>query len=396
MRNKTFLFVFLSALIGGTTALALERTVASGGTVPRSIDTPLSPAPPPAPLPRDEISTSRQNAITRVVARCAKAVVGITVTEVRTYQRPGLYDPFGFFQNDPYFRQFATPRTYKQEIKELGSGFIISPDGYIVTNDHVAGNAAKITVTMLGGKKYDAKIIGTDHATDVALLKIDEENLPYLSLGNSDDVLVGEWSIAFGNPFGFFESNDHPTVTVGVISNMNVNLQPVDNRSYRGMIQTDAAINHGNSGGPLVDADGEVIGMNATIFSPNDANVGIGFAIPSNRVKSIVEVLKRGGKIDRKFALGFRYQQLDDQVAQYFHLDRNEGLVVTQVATRSAANKADIQPGDIIVEAQGERIRTEDDFESIVLVAKAGDELKLKVYRDGNYKTLTMTLEPMQ
>lgn len=335
----------------------------------------------------DDIASSRQNAITRTVAKCAGAVVGINVTEIITRRQNSIFDQF------PEFRQFFRTPTYQEQVKELGSGFIISNDGYIVTNDHVAGNAIKITVTMLGGKKFDAKIIGTDPATDVALLKINGEDLPYLNLGNSDDVMVGEWAIAFGNPFGFFETNDHPTVTVGVVSNINVNLQSVDNRSYRGMIQTDAAINHGNSGGPLVNSEGEVMGMNSTIYSPNDANVGIGFAIPVNRVKSIVESLKRNGKIDRKFALGFTYQQLDAQVAQYFHLDRTEGLVITQVQSNSAASRADIEPGDIIVEAQSARVRNEDDFDSIILEARTGDKLKLKIYRDGGYKTLTLSLD---
>ena len=156
-------------------------------------------------------------------------------------------------------------RKQKQEIKGLGSGFIISEDGYILTNDHVAGKASKVVITMTNGKKFDAKIIGSDPTSDVALLKIDGNNFPFVELGNSDDLIVGEWAIAFGNPFGLFDINSKPTVTVGVISNINVNLGLQDDKVYKGMIQTDAAISSGNSGGPLVNGLGQVIGINSTI-----------------------------------------------------------------------------------------------------------------------------------
>ncbi|HET7152577.1 MAG TPA: trypsin-like peptidase domain-containing protein [Candidatus Kapabacteria bacterium] len=341
------------------------------------------------------ISASRQNAITRTVAKCSQAVVGITVTAVQTYTQPGLSDPFGFFQNDPYFKQYFGSRTYKQTVKALGSGFVISSDGDIITNDHVAGNATKVIVTMTGGKQYDAKLIGTDAAADIALLKIDGDNLPYLELGNSDDVIVGEWAIAFGNPFGLFESNDHPTVTVGVISNENVNLQPMDDHTYRHMIQTDAAINPGNSGGPLINADGEVIGVNAAIINPNgnEENIGLGFAIPINNVKKIVDILRKNGKIKHITQIGFRYKQMTKELASYFHLDQTDGVVVTQIQSGSGAANSGLEVGDVITEAGGETIRTEDDLTSILLSAQVGDELHLKIYRYGERKDITLSLD---
>ncbi|HZV12173.1 MAG TPA: trypsin-like peptidase domain-containing protein, partial [Candidatus Kapabacteria bacterium] len=342
------------------------------------------------------ISASRQNAITRTVAKCSPAVVGITVTAVQTYTQPGIgSDPFGMFQNDPFFKQFFGPHTYKQTIKNLGSGFIISPDGYIITNDHVAGNATKVIVTLTGGKQYDAKLVGTDAAADIALLKIEGDNFPYLQLGNSDGVIVGEWAIAFGNPFGLFEYNDHPTVTVGVISNVNVNLQPQDDHTYRHMIQTDAAINPGNSGGPLIDADGDVIGVNAAIINPNgsEENIGLGFAIPINNVKKIVDILKKNGKIQHITQIGFRYQQLSKDLAAYFHLDQTDGVVVTQIQSGSGAASSGLEVGDVITEANGENIRTEDDLTSVLLEAQVGDVLHLKIYRYGERKNISLSLD---
>ncbi|RJP63788.1 MAG: 2-alkenal reductase, partial [Ignavibacteriales bacterium] len=211
----------------------------------------------------DYINASRNNLITETVKNVSPAVVGINVTEIRTYR-----DPYAsFFGNDPFFRQFFGDRTYNQEVKSLGSGTIISKDGYILTNDHVAGNADKIVVTLTDGTHQNAKIIGSDPVSDICVLKIEGENLPYIPFGNSDDVMIGEWVIALGNPFGFFEINDQPTVTVGVISAKGMNVDPVNNRYYLGMLQTDASINSGNSGGPLVNSLGELIGMNTLIYT---------------------------------------------------------------------------------------------------------------------------------
>ena len=253
----------------------------------------------------DEISKSRKNILTETVKNVSPAVVGINVTQIRQYQ-----DPFGSFFDDPFFRQFFGNRgTYSQKVKGLGSGFIISDDGYILTNDHVAGNATEVTVTMTNGKHYKAKIIGSDPITDICLLKVDEKNLPFIAFGNSDDVIIGEWVIALGNPFGLFELNDKPTVTVGVISATGMNLEPINNRYYLNMLQTDAAINGGNSGGPLVNSLGEVIGMNTLIFtggSGAQGNIGLGFAIPINKVKRIIGELKSNGKIDRDFDIGLQ------------------------------------------------------------------------------------------
>jgi serine protease Do len=339
----------------------------------------------------DDISNNRHNAITRAVAYASGAVVGINVTEVREYQ---YQDPMSqFFGNDPYFRQFFPNRTFRQEIKGLGSGFIISPDGYILTNDHVAGNAKEITITLTSKEKYKAILVGTDLVSDIALLKIEGKNLPYLKLGNSDDVLIGEWAIAMGNPFGLFEISDKPTVTVGVVSATGMNLNAEEGRYYRGMIQTDAAINSGNSGGPLLNSAGEVIGVNAVIFTPNQGSIGLGFAIPINRVKSVVTELRKNGKIERNFWTGLEVQTVDARVARYFGLEKVEGVIVSDVRRNSPAERSGFKPGDIITEMNGETIVTEDNVTAIVSEAHVGDVLNLKVMREKKYLTISLKLE---
>jgi serine protease Do len=279
------------------------------------------------------------------------------------------------------------------KVKGLGSGFLISPDGYILTNDHVAGNASKITVTMTNKGKYEAHLVGTDLVSDISLLKIDGKDFPYIKLGNSDDVIIGEWVIAMGNPFGLFEIADKPTVTVGVVSQTGMNLNAEGGRIYRGMIQTDAAINQGNSGGPLLNSDGEVIGVNAVIYTPNQGNIGLGFAIPINRVKSIVAELKRSGKVQRNFWTGLEIQTVDARVARYFDLTKAEGVIVTDVKRRSPAEDGGFKPGDIIVEVNNEKIMKDDDIIGIVQNSKEGDLLKIKVIRDKKTINLSLKLE---
>ncbi len=347
-----------------------------------------------------DIDRSRRNAITEAVSNVAPAVVGINVTEVREVR---YRDPWSAFEDDPFFRQFMdvvprrSPRTYRQELHGLGSGFLISSDGYIITNDHVAGEATKVIVTTTDGKQHEAKIIGSDPASDVALLKIEGENFPYLEIGNSDEVIVGEWAIALGNPFGLFDINAQPTVTVGVISNTNVNLRPQDRRVYVGMVQTDAAISSGNSGGPLVNALGEVVAMNTIIYSTSQSyqgagSIGIGFAVPINRVMGIVAELKEHGKIDRNFWTGMNYRAIDNNIAKYLGLETTEGAVIVEIAPRSPATIAGLEVGDVIQEMNGKSIRTDEDVAMIVNDSRTGDELKMKILRKGETMPKTLTL----
>ncbi len=338
------------------------------------------------------ISQSRETAITRAVQKVSPAIVGINVEEVREVQ-----DPFSMFDNDPFFRQFFGNRQpQKRVVRGLGSGFIISPDGYILTNDHVAGNATKISVTMTNGETIDAKLIGSDKNSDVALLKIDKSNLPYTVLGNSDNVIIGEWVIALGNPFGLFDINDKPTVTVGVVSATDMKISASDaNRVYKDMIQTDASINSGNSGGPLLNADGEVIGMNTIIYTGGQfsaGSIGVGFAISINRVKKLMEEIKANGKIDRNFNVGFRIQSIDDRIAKYLNLESVSGVVVTDVQKGGLADNAGLLSEDVIVEANGEKIKNDQDILFVVNDLKKGDNLKMKIIRKGSEKEIEFRL----
>lgn len=324
------------------------------------------------------ITDTRENAITRTVGEVSKTVVGISVTEVREYQ-----DPFG---NDPFFRQFFGDRSYKQEVQGLGSGFIISDDGYIITNDHVIANATKVVVSMTNGDHIDAEVIGKDSYSDIALLKINKTGLPYIKIGNSEDILIGEWVVALGNPFGLFEVNQKPTVTVGVVSATGMKLSSNESRFYRNMIQTDAAINSGNSGGPLVNSIGEVIGMNTLIYTGNSmagGNIGLGFAIPINKVKAIVDKIKKDGKIERNYDIGLRVQTVDKNIAQYFKLTNVQGVIVVSVDKGSPSDKEGIKPEDIILSLNGEKIGGDSDFWGIITDMNIGDKIKLKILRKG-------------
>ena len=342
-------------------------------------------------LQRQQINSAlineRQNIITKTVAEASPAVVGINVTEIRQIR--------DYWSMDPIWRQFFGDRVYNQQIKSLGSGAIISPDGYILTNDHVAGNALEAIVTLTDGSQYNAKFIGTDPTSDICLLKIDAKNLPYVKLGNSDDIMIGEWVIALGNPFGLFDINDKPTVTVGVISATGMNLGTIDNRSYVNMLQTDAAINNGNSGGPLVNVLSELVGMNTLIYTAqgSSGNIGVSFAIPVNKIKRVIDELKEKGKVDRDFWTGLSILTINESIAKTYNLKSSRGVVVTQVIKNSPAAKAGILIEDIIIAVNDFRINNETTLIGILQEFRTGDEVKIKVLRDGKENIFKIKLE---
>lgn len=330
----------------------------------------------------DDIANSRRNAITRAVEKLKPAVVGINVTQIKEYVPRSLYD-------DSFFRFFFPNYRYQREVKSLGSGFIISKDGDIVTNEHVVQGAVKIVVSLSDGKEYDAELVGSDYITDVALLHIKGENLPYCELGNSDDVIIGEWAIALGNPFGLFEIGQQPSVTVGVVSakNLDFGLQQ-DERLYQDMIQTDAAVNPGNSGGPMANALGQVIGMNTFIFTGSESSqgsIGLGFAIPINRVKKIVDQLIHYGKVDRQFWTGLEVETLTARVARYLRLRNVAGVIITNVEPNSPAENAGLEEYDIIIEINSKPISGTKDVWQVLntLDVKAGDIISIKFIRKG-------------
>lgn len=340
----------------------------------------------------EEINLSRRNAITRAIEKVAPAVVGINVIQVREYRSPNP------FWNDPFWRELFRGRNYSKKVENLGSGFIISPDGLVITNQHVVHNATEILVTTAGGHKYEAQIVGADYYSDIALLKIDARDLPFVELGNSDEVIIGEWAIALGNPFGLFSNYDQPTATVGVVSAVDRDFNRTsEGRIYKNMIQTDASINRGNSGGPLVNSLGEVIGMATMIFTEGGGSLGIGFAIPINRIAEINDALVAAGGVNRNYWTGLSIQNLDRLIALSMKLPSTDGVIVTDVEPNSPGEKAGFQVADVItaINAQSvanyNAVRTFLENEDL----KVGDLLTFTINRDGKNKDLELRLEEM-
>lgn len=336
---------------------------------------------------QEQVANGRFNAITRAVEMASPAVVSINVTKIVQSR-----DPFA----DPFYNLFfrgQRRRMTEQKISAIGSGFVISPDGYIVTNDHVAGGARSITVSFPDGRTLSARLIGSDPASDLALLKVDtEEPLVSLKFGLTNAPVVGEWSIAMGNPFGLFEASD-PSVTVGVVSATDRDLQLQGGRIYRDMIQTDAAINRGNSGGPLLNALGEVIGVNTAIITEGrGGSVGIGFAVPAPKVVRILDELKRTGKVDRSYYIGLIGRTISERDARTEGLSQTRGVLVVRVDMESPASKAGFRPHDVIVSVAGEEISTQQDFVSLLYDYRPGDVISFEVIRNQNRETLFMEL----
>jgi serine protease Do len=339
----------------------------------------------------DDPSRSRETALTQAIQSVSPAVAGINV--VKLQKGPSGYRTLF---DDPFW-SYMFPETYRR-VESLGSGLVLSSDGYVVTNAHVVENAAEIIVTLPGGERYDVEDIFTDRLTDLALLKINGQRLPAARLGDSDDLMIGEWVIALGNPLGLFDVGKQPTATVGIISGLHMDFGHKEpGRVYQDMIQTDASINPGNSGGPLINASGEVIGLNSFIFTENQyssGSIGIGFAIPINRVKEVVEELKTKGRVDRSFSTGLVVQPVDRYIQRYLELPSTRGVVIKVVDPGSAGERAGLQIGDVILEANGRGISSgRDIFETIEEdFLKAGDVLRLKVWREKGEMEVPMVL----
>ncbi len=293
-------------------------------------------------------------------------------------------DPFREFFGQDFFRRFFEAPPQKQTVHSLGSGVIVSADGHILTNNHVVAGADKLTVMLSPKQKYDAKVIGTDSLSDVALIKINAANLPFAVLGDSDKVQVGEWVIAVGNPFALLH-----TVTHGIISAKG--RSRVAETTYEDFLQTDAPINPGNSGGALANLDGEVIGINTAIATPSGGNVGIGFAIPINMAKSIMNDILSKGRVIRGY-LGIIPQDIDDSLAKALKLPDTNGALVAEVTTGSAAERAGLKVGDVIVEVNGRPVEDAVHLRTITAQTPPGTALKLGVLRDGRKVELTATL----
>ena len=333
------------------------------------------------------------NAFASAAARAMPAVVSIKVEKTIDAGRV-------FYQGDqqlnvPFdndlLRQFfggqmpqmQTPRKYKEEGQ--GSGFIISKDGYILTNNHVVGDVDKITVELQDGRKFtNAKVIGSDKGTEVALIKIDGDDFPVLPMGDSEKNKIGDWVIAIGNPFGLSES-----VTVGVISALGRNNLNIAN--YENFIQTDAAINPGNSGGPLINLDGQVIGINTAIYSENGGYMGIGFAIPIDMARNIEKQLKENGKVIRGY-LGIACQDVTPEMTELLGLKNSGGIIIATVEKDSPAEKSGLMNQDVILELNGNKIESYEAFRNDIANIKPDSKVKLTISRDGKTQNVTVTL----
>lgn len=384
--NKRFFFgkrFFSFSVIAVMTALVFSgcKTGLLGGeTQP---ETPFAPTTPPAPVVVDGMRTSYAD----IVERTSPAVVNI-ISDIKVQQTNSPMDDNPFGQLMP---QMPRQQQRPQIERGVGSGVIVSADGTILTNNHVVEGATKITVEMNNGKSYEAKTLGTDPPSDLAVLKIEGESLPFLTLGNSDTVRVGDIVLAIGNPLGIGQ-----TVTAGIISAKGRRTGLSDGNSFEDFLQTDAPINRGNSGGALVNLNGELIGINSQILAggASGGNIGIGFSIPSNMAKTVMEQLVQNGKV-RRGMLGINIQNINEDLAKGLGLKDAKGVLVSNVRTGGAADKAGLKRGDVITAINGETVEDSNVLRNKVAGTLPGNDIKVKFVRDGSEQEVTAKLDEL-
>src|SRR5215470_5657571 len=357
-----------------------------------------SPAPAASALDNNSVGAllSLDHAMEALAAHVTPAVVNVTVTSKTQVKASEMDDDgsdmqqfFGPFGR-PFGHQFQMPQQQPRVEHGLGSGVIISPDGYIVTNQHVVDGAVDINVTMSDRRILSAKLVGSDSLTDLAVIKVDAANLPSVPLGDSTKLHPGQMVLAFGNPFGY-----RFTVTRGIVSALNrPNPSASDRRKPGEFIQTDAAINPGNSGGPLVNAKGEVVGINTFLISPSGSFSGMGFAIPTQIVRPTVDALIRDGKVSHGY-MGIGIADVTPENAKFFGDSTAMGGVVTQVEADSPASKAGLQIGDVITEIDGHKVNDAGELQVLIGQKQPGTKINLTVLRDGKTMTLPVSLEEL-
>ncbi|MDD5347213.1 MAG: Do family serine endopeptidase, partial [Candidatus Omnitrophica bacterium] len=336
-----------------------------------------------------------EDAVINVANTAGKAVVSVAVEQVQKvgggnarrfyFGRPNRESPFG--EDDPFRRFFDDffGEMPEREFRRMGvgSGVIIDAQGYILTNQHVVDEADKITVTLPDGREFKGELKGQDPRSDLAVIKISAKNLPVAALGDSDNLKIGQWVVAIGNPFGLAMQNPEPTVTSGVVSALHRTLGRTmgRDRDYNDLIQTDAAINPGNSGGPLVNLKGEVIGINVAIYSTSGGYQGVGFAVPINNAKRIISRLIEGKKIEYGW-LGITVQDLTDDLAKYFGLSEKQGVLVAGVLADGPAQKAGLRKGDVLKQFDGKPVATVKELLSFVNRSEVGRRIKVAAIRD--------------
>lgn len=378
-----YAYAITAALLLSGTATAIALPSAGGAQTAQNEPAVMAAA---APRPGAPMSFAD------LVAKLQPAVVNISTSQHITQAQPA--NPFAGTPFEGLFGQQqgqgggGTPTT--REATSLGSGFIISPDGYVVTNNHVVAAGAKgatvdsITVTMVDRKEYVAKLIGRDPTSDLALLKIDAKNLPFVKFGDSDSARVGDWIVAIGNPFGL-----GGTVTAGIVSSLH---RVTGAGAYDRFIQTDAAINQGNSGGPMFDLNGNVIGINSQILgSTGGGNIGIGFAIPATDAKPVIEKLMKGTKIARGY-LGVGPQPIDDDLASSFGLAKNKGELLRSIEPGQPADKAGLKVGDIVLRVGGKDVNPDQSLSYLVANVTPWTRVPIDIVRQGKPQTIVATI----
>ncbi len=348
-------------------------------------------APPPAFASEDlsaSIAESRRNAIVYAVEKASPAVVGVHTTYLKEYQ---------VRRRDPFWNFLYYPGIVRKRTPGIGSGFVIREDGYVLTNHHVVKGAQAVSIVLPDGRRFSVTDIRNnvwvDWQNDLAVIHVDAQDLPVATLGDTGDVIIGEWAIAIGNPFGLELEDPKPTVTVGVVSAFGRNFQPEDEGPiYQDMIQTDASINPGNSGGPLVNSAGEVIGVNTFIFSKSGGSLGIGFAIPISRAIKAARRLIEGGDFWTGFWLS--HQNLSPWLAAALGLAADEGALITRVEEGSPAARARLNPGDLIYGINGRRVSRNSDVEKAFQQGRIGEVFVLEVLRGRRKFRTELVLEP--
>jgi serine protease Do len=338
-----------------------------------------------------QVEEERSGAIVAATRNVSPAVVSVTALQTRLVQ---TYPTMSYQWFERFFFDRSIPRLQKREYSTIGSGVIVNPEGYILTNEHVIRNAERLFVTLNDGSELDVSVVGAAAEFDLALLKVEGENLPYAALGDSDNLEIGEWVIAIGSPFGHLLNDTQPTVTVGVVSALDrdVKSNPDAQGVFKNMIQTDAAINPGNSGGPLVSSTGQVVGINTFIFSTGDgSNLGMGFAIPINTAKMVIDEFIHFGHV-RGVWTGLEVRELTQELAQVLDIEFNSGLFIDRIFEDSPAEAAGLEVGDIIVEVNGIMVRNVKQANRSIFGLRVGDKLNLVILRNGNQLSVALTL----